>query len=376
MLYGRCDVERTNQPLTNEAARKLMALDVQDKEILTYEKLDEWYTAWGGQCYVSFSGGKDSTVLAYLAARYLSSFRTPPWELNLVFVNTGLEYPEIQKFVNEYADWLRREFSRVTVNLVRLGPKMNIRQVVTKYGYSIVSKDVANCVWLARRSGNGTRMARLRGELLDKDGTPSAYNCENWAFLLDEPFLVSSECCRIMKKNTAHKYDVETKEKPIVATMADEGRRRFLTWTATGCNAFDGKRPMGKPMSFWTEQDVLRFIVERGLPYASVYGDIVASDGENVIANLKADADALRNKLADTEAALWRANAELGAAEGALREMNDKIVRCEAYSRTLRRDVNKMQLEKIGAIMRADYAEAHPWRNLWAWVKRKLVRHE
>ena len=42
-----------------------MALDVQDKEILTYEKLDEWYTAWGGQCYVSFSGGKDSTVLAY-----------------------------------------------------------------------------------------------------------------------------------------------------------------------------------------------------------------------------------------------------------------------------------------------------------------------
>lgn len=96
----------------------------------------------------------------------------------------------------------------------------------------------------------------------------------------------------------------------------------------------------------------------------------------NEIADLKADADVLRNKLADTEAALGRANAELGAAEGALGEMNDKIVRCEAYSRTLRRDVNKMQLEKIGAIMRADYAEAHPWRNLWAWVKRKLVRHE
>ena len=56
-----------NQPLTNEAARKLMALDMQDKEILTCEKLDEWYTAWGGKCYLSFSGGKDSTALAYLA---------------------------------------------------------------------------------------------------------------------------------------------------------------------------------------------------------------------------------------------------------------------------------------------------------------------
>lgn len=110
----------------------------------------------------------------------------------------------------------------------------------------------------------------------------------------------------------------------------------------------------------------------------------------NEIANLKADADALRNKLADTEAALGRANAKLTysvteknelqikltAAEGALGKMNDKIVQCEAYSRTLRGDVNKMQLEKIGAIMRADYAEAHPWRNLWrhgwALVKRKL----
>ena len=142
----------TNQPLTKDAARKLMALDLTAKELTTYEKLDEWYTAWGGQCYVSFSGGKDSTVLAYLAARYLASFRTPPWELNLVFVNTGLEYPEIQKFVNEYAAWLRREFLRVTVNLVRLRPKMNIRQVVTKYGYSIIGKDVAHRIEIARRS--------------------------------------------------------------------------------------------------------------------------------------------------------------------------------------------------------------------------------
>lgn len=69
-------MERTNQPLTNEAARKLMALDVQDKEILTYEKLDEWYTAWGGQCYVSFSGGKDSTVLAHRSGRSYASTRS------------------------------------------------------------------------------------------------------------------------------------------------------------------------------------------------------------------------------------------------------------------------------------------------------------
>lgn len=271
----------TNQPLTNEAAKKLMALDVQDKEILTYEKLDEWYTAWGGQCYVSFSGGKDSTVLAYLAARYLSSFRTPPWELNLVFVNTGLEYPEIQRFVNEYAAWLRMEFPHITVNLVRLRPKMNIRQVVTKYGYSIVSKEVAGYVADARRNPSGLRMKRLRGETIRRDGQPSVYNCEKWGFLLKAPFLISDKCCAIMKKSPLKTYAHKTGQQATTATMAEESRLRMTYWMKSGCNAFEGKRPMGKPMSFWAEQDVLRFIVERGLPYASVYGDIVASDGEN-----------------------------------------------------------------------------------------------
>lgn len=271
----------SNQPIPKEAAKKLLALDLKDKEILTYEKLDQWYTAWGGKCYVSFSGGKDSTVLAYLAARYLSSFRAPPWELNLIFVNTGLEYPEIQKFVNEYAAWLRREFPRVTINLARLRPKMNIRQVVTKYGYSIVSKEVAGVVYEARKNQNCVQAKKLRGEHLDKDGNPSAYNCDNWAFLLDAPFPISDRCCHVMKKASAHRYEGKTKEKPIVATMADEGRRRFQKWLATGCNAFDSKHPMGKPMSFWTEQDVLRFIADREIPIARVYGDIVASDGEN-----------------------------------------------------------------------------------------------
>lgn len=271
----------SNQPIPKEAAKKLLALDLEDKEILTYEKLDQWYTAWNGKCYVSFSGGKDSTVLAYLAARYLSSFRVPPWGLNLVFVNTGLEYPEIQKFVNEYTDWLREKFPRVTVNLHRLRQKMNIRQVVAKYGYSIVSKEVAEYVRDARRNPSGLRMKRLRGEAVRKDGQPSAYNCEKWEYLLYAPFVISSTCCAIMKKSPLKTYVHKTGQQATTATMAEESRLRMTNWLNTGCNAFDGKRPMGKPMSFWTEQDVLRFIVNRHIPIASVYGDIVASDGEN-----------------------------------------------------------------------------------------------
>lgn len=72
---------------------------------------------------------------------------------------------------------------------------------------------------------------------------------------------------------------------------------------------------------------------------------------ENMIANLKADADAMRNKFADTEAALWRANDECAFKQEA---------------------INVMRNKRYNAEQRANYAESHPWRNLWAWMKRKL----
>lgn len=78
----------------------------------------------------------------------------------------------------------------------------------------------------------------------------------------------------------------------------------------------------------------------------------------NEIANLKADADALRNKLAATEAALGRVNAE--------------VSRMTVGCRQVEEERDYMHQQWSNAEQRANYAEAHPWRNLWAWVKRKL----
>ena len=79
---------------------------------------------------------------------------------------------------------------------------------------------------------------------------------------------------------------------------------------------------------------------------------------ENVIANLKADADALRNKIADTEAALGRANA--------------KVTRSAIENKQLWDERVKLANRAAVECQRANYAESHPWRNLWAWLKRKL----
>lgn len=79
-------------------------------------------------------------------------------------------------------------------------------------------------------------------------------------------------------------------------------------------------------------------------------------------ANLKADADALRNKLADTEAALGRANAEITYSATEKNELNAKIKQLDG--------------EREDWAQRSVWQFNHPWRNLWAWVKRKVARHE
>lgn len=76
-------------------------------------------SAYDGQVYVSFSGGKDSTVLADLCARVCKDYG---WTLYLFFANTGLEYPEIQKFVKVYAGWLRNTYE-IEVVLDYIGVK-------------------------------------------------------------------------------------------------------------------------------------------------------------------------------------------------------------------------------------------------------------
>ncbi len=105
-----------------------------DRKIgVTQTRLVEWIEKNNGKIYISFSGGKDSTVLADLAARvYKATQRTDP--LTLVFVNTGLEYPEIQKFVRYFAEWLRVTYE-ITVNLEIRTPEMSFPEVLSKYGY-------------------------------------------------------------------------------------------------------------------------------------------------------------------------------------------------------------------------------------------------
>lgn len=108
----------------------------------------------------------------------------------------------------------------------------------------------------------------------------SAFNKEKWKPLAQElPAKISHYCCYDMKKSPLRKMQTKLKAKPIVGTRAEESRVRTQAWVRTGCNSF-GDKAESKPMSFWTHQDVLEYIVKHGLKLPSVYGDIVSVDDE------------------------------------------------------------------------------------------------
>ena len=89
-------METAKNDQTPELLKELQALPLEAKIALTQVRLDEFYCGYGGGLgyghgYISFSGGKDSTVLLDIARK-----RYP--EIRACFSNTGLEYPEIRQF--------------------------------------------------------------------------------------------------------------------------------------------------------------------------------------------------------------------------------------------------------------------------------------
>ena len=249
-------MEHGKRKITNNELVMLQSLPLDIKIGKSKLRIEEWVRYYGeDNVYISFSGGKDSTVLMHLV-------RSVYPNIPCVYVDTGLEYPEVKEFV------------RKQENVIMLRPKMSFKQVIEKYGYPMVSKEQANYLHDIRYSTEKMRLRRINGDSKGRFKLSKKYH-----YLINAPFPISHKCCNVMKKEPIKKYEKETGKVPFIGTMACESSLRQQSYIKNGCNAFDSKRPISTPIGFWTEQDVLAYIKKYNIEIPTVYGDILNDNG-------------------------------------------------------------------------------------------------
>ena len=227
--------------------KQRQSLPLKQKVSLSKQRIKTFCEHMNGKVYVSFSGGKDSTVM-------LDIVRSVYPDVPAVFIDTGLEYPEIKEFV------------RTKDNVTTIRPKMSFKQVLEKYGYPVVSKEQA----LYIREYRTTKSDYLKN--VRWNGKNGRFKIsEKWKFLVNAPFMVSEKCCDIMKKRPIHKYEKQTGLKPFIGTMASDSHGRERQYLQNGCNSFKEGKEKSMPLGFWLERDVWDYIKQNNLDYASIY---------------------------------------------------------------------------------------------------------
>ena len=256
--------------------KQMQSLSLESKILMTKQRIKAWYEHWEGQVYVSFSGGKDSTVLKHLVDSIYD-------DVPALFVNTGLEYPEIQAFAREIK---AGKYDCFNPNIVILRPEMRFNEVLERYGYPVISKEVSQKIWDYRKKPDGYMKRRF---------AVNHRGIARYKSLADSELPISHKCCDVMKKKPAKRYEKETGRKSFIGTLAAESALRKTAWLKKGCNAFESNRPTSQPLSFWTEQDILRYIKKYDVPYCTVYGDIVPTSDEEQFAGQMSTFELLGN---------------------------------------------------------------------------------
>lgn len=241
--------------ITPDMLKSRQGLPLQAKIVMTQRRIREWHDHFDGNVYVSFSGGKDSTVLREIVKEMYP-------DVPAVFCDTGLEYPEVRELALRKSD-------------VVLRPKMTFKKVIEKHGYPFPSKEQAMYI----RQYRHTKSEKLRNLRWNGNRSGGFKISRKWRYLTEAPFDVSEKCCDVMKKEPFHRYERQTGRKPFIATMAEESMLRFQEYIQHGCNAFGIKRQKSTPLGFWTDQDVLQYLDETGTEYAKCYGEIVRTEG-------------------------------------------------------------------------------------------------
>ena len=189
--------------------------EVLDNELILYDRLEvikQTIQKYGEEnFYLSFSGGKDSTVVHHLLDMAIPGNRIPR-----VFTNTGIEYNAIVEFV--------REREREDDRFVMIQPSRNVKATLEDVGYPFKSKEHSQRVSEYQARHN---MSQHIINYMNKGGRFGCPNILRYQFTEDFNIKISHRCCKEMKKKPTSKW-AEENNKSILITgmMKEEGGQR------------------------------------------------------------------------------------------------------------------------------------------------------
>ena len=114
---------------TREELAQYQSLSLESKIRMTEARVKGWVNEYGEDgVFISFSGGKDSTVLMDIIRNDMG--------LNIpaLFIDVPTQYPELRDFAKT---WNNVEITR---------PSISFMQVCEKYGFPLISKEVSEAV--------------------------------------------------------------------------------------------------------------------------------------------------------------------------------------------------------------------------------------
>lgn len=229
-----------------EDLKQLQEQPYEDKLERTKMKVKDFIDSVGlDKASLMFSGGKDSTVLLHIVRNMYPSIR-------VVFANTGIEFPEVTKFVKETPN----------VEVVRT-PYKQI-DIYERVGYPVVSKEVSKRIRDGRRSSN----KRVLDAILGLRGDLQKLN-KHYLHFLDTDFVsyqVSNSCCYYFKKKP-----LKANKNIFVGTRTEESLLRTKTWMRYGCNHFGVTKNSSAPLSTWLEVDIHKYIKDNNVAISTIY---------------------------------------------------------------------------------------------------------
>ena len=111
-----------------EDLQNLQAQSIDFKLQHCINMIAKFYHNENGKCYLSYSGGKDSTVLKWIIHTKAAKLFPELLNIPVVYFDTGLEYPEVKQFVKS------------DNNIIIRRPEINFFQCILKYGYPVEHK--------------------------------------------------------------------------------------------------------------------------------------------------------------------------------------------------------------------------------------------